>query len=139
MLNARDLPRKLWAEAMKTAVYLLNRTPNCRSSKTTPFEAWMGKKPAISLIRIFGSEAVLHIAKRKRNKLDDPGKRVIFVGYQKESTNYRVFDPVSQKILISYDVTFKEEMEKLDEISPGESVISFDLKEEHLSNDADIP
>ena len=37
--------KKFWAEAVNTAVYLLNRTPNKRLKGTTSFELWHRFKP----------------------------------------------------------------------------------------------
>lgn len=38
MLHLHDVPLKLWAEAVHTAVYILNRTINMQSGRTTPYE-----------------------------------------------------------------------------------------------------
>ena len=39
MLHEKELPKKLWAEAANTAVFLLNRLPTRVLQKKTPFEA----------------------------------------------------------------------------------------------------
>jgi len=58
MLKARDLPNVIWAEAVATAVYVLNRTVNRqRDDGKTPFEAWF--KPSVA--RPFGCDAYLMI------------------------------------------------------------------------------
>ena len=39
MLHSKqDLPRKLWAETVNTATYIINRTGPTKSSKETPYE-----------------------------------------------------------------------------------------------------
>ena len=51
MMSNSDLPLSLWSEALKTAVYILNRVPSKVVSKTL-VELWHGWKPsslAISL------------------------------------------------------------------------------------------
>ena len=45
LLHDKDLPKKFWAEAASTSVFLLNRLPTKALSKSTPFEAWYGFKP----------------------------------------------------------------------------------------------
>ena len=45
MLKSKGLPNKLWAEAVSTAVYLLNISPTKAVKNKTPTEAWMGVKP----------------------------------------------------------------------------------------------
>ncbi|KAG6401289.1 hypothetical protein SASPL_138141 [Salvia splendens] len=45
MIKGKDLPRELWAEAVATAVYLLNRCPTKSVRNMTPEEAWSSFKP----------------------------------------------------------------------------------------------
>lgn len=109
MLLAKGLPKNLWAEACSTAVYLANRA-GASSTKVgaTPYELWMGVKPDLHYLKIFGSEAYVNVPKIKRTKLDARAKKMIFVGYDSNSSNYRVFDPVSKRVSVSRDVTFRE-------------------------------
>jgi hypothetical protein len=109
MLLAKELPKNLWAEACSTAVYLANRA-GASSTRVgaTPYELWMGVKPDLHHLKIFGSEAYVNVPKIKRTKLDARAKKMIFVGYDSNSSNYRVFDPVSKKVSVSRDVTFRE-------------------------------
>ncbi|GKD84513.1 retrovirus-related pol polyprotein from transposon TNT 1-94, partial [Tanacetum coccineum] len=46
MLKEKKLPDNLWAEAVATAVYLLNLSPTKAVLNRTPFEAWRGVKPS---------------------------------------------------------------------------------------------
>lgn len=113
MLLAKDLPPTLWAEATNTAVYIMNRTSKSAAGDITPYELWVGKQPSLDHIRIFGSEAYMHIPKQLTTKFDAKSKRVILVGYARDSTNYRLYDPVTKKVLTSRDVIFNEKNEKL--------------------------
>ena len=38
MLYAKDIPLYLWAEAVNTAVYILNRTATSQAPNSTPYE-----------------------------------------------------------------------------------------------------
>lgn len=38
MLNGRKIPRSMWGEMLKTAAYLMNRSPSHASGEMTPFE-----------------------------------------------------------------------------------------------------
>lgn len=113
MLRAKNLPKYLWAEAVSTAVYLLNRSGSSNGDDKTPYERWIGKKPNLQHVRIFGSEAFVHVPKQFTKKFDDRSKKVLLVGYEGESSNYRVYDPVSKKITISHDVIFNESFGKV--------------------------
>lgn len=125
MLYARHLPLALWAEAVQAAVYLINR--RCNKEKT-PFEFWTGSKPTLTHVRTFGSAAYMHIPKEKRNKLEPKSKKLILVGYEGNSDNYRLFDPDTKKITVSRDVTFNEnELSSLTDSMGETSEYAFDL------------
>lgn len=108
MMSERQLPTQLWAEAVNTAVYTLNRCTSSQTEGNTPFELWYKRKPELSHIRIFGSDAFSHIPKEHRKKWDMKSKRLILVGYQGESSNYRLFDPVTKQIVTARDVIINE-------------------------------
>lgn len=110
MLYAKDVPLYLWAEAVNTAVYLLNRTSTSQTPNSTPFEMWTGKHAALDLIKTFGCDAFMHVTKELRNKLAPKSKKLVFVGYDANSSNYRLFDVETKKIRISRNVTFNEEV-----------------------------
>ena len=45
-----------------------------------------------------------------RKKLDDKSKKMVLVGYQAESSNYRLYDPVTKRVSMSRVVVFDEEL-----------------------------
>ncbi|KMQ87289.1 integrase core domain protein [Lasius niger] len=112
MIKQRNLPKALWAEAVNTAVYILNRTTHSKNLKQTPFEIWHGKKPDLSHVRVFGSVAYMHVPQQMRKKLDAKAKRLMLVGYENDSTNYRLFDRDKRSVTISRHVTFHEQTEE---------------------------
>ena len=82
MMFHANIPQKFWAEAVNTAVYLRNRSPNVSLKQVTPYErCWIGEKPDLSNLKVFGCVAYVHVAKEKRNKLDAKSRKAIFVGY----------------------------------------------------------
>lgn len=87
---------------------MLNRSLSSRSKLVTPFEAWTGKKPELSHAKVFRCEAYVHIPDQHRKKRDTKSRKLIFVGYQGDSRNYRLIDPETNKIIISRDVVFNE-------------------------------
>jgi len=86
MLIAKKLDERLWAETVRTAVYLLNRTPTKQCPGLT-YEKWSGKKVSISHIRTFGSVGV-HVPKVKQTKWTPKAQKMILIGYEGESSNY---------------------------------------------------
>lgn len=103
---------KLWAEAVNTAVCILNRTVIKKEKAITSFEAWNEKKPELSHVKVFGAEAYAYIDKQFRKKMDKKAKKLILVGYQAESKNYRLWNPETGKIIVSRDVVFNEDVKK---------------------------
>ncbi|KAI5332050.1 hypothetical protein L3X38_022178 [Prunus dulcis] len=108
MLHRKGLPYYLWAEAMHTAVYLINRCPTRALGDKTPFEALSERKPGLAHLKIFGCVCYVHISTEVRQKLDAKSTKGIFVGYAICEKGYRVYDPATKKILLSRDVVFDE-------------------------------
>jgi hypothetical protein len=100
----------LWVEAAMIAVYIHNRSPHCVLENKTLEEMFSGDKPEVNHLRIFGYPIYVHIPKDKRTKLDPSGKKGTFVGYSDTSKDYKVYIPGHQKIKISRDVTFDEDV-----------------------------
>lgn len=112
MLHARNLPLRLWAEAMNTAVYVYNRTPQLNKNGQIPYEIWTGKHAKLNHVRTFGCDAYVHVPKEQRRKWDIKSKKTILVGYEKESTNYHLYNQETNKVIISRDVVFNEVEQK---------------------------
>ena len=109
MLKSKRMPKEFWAEAIACAVYLVNRSPTRSVYGKTPQEAWSGRKPGISHLRVFGSIAYGHVPDQTRAKLDDKSAKYIFIGYDSRSKGYKLYNPITGKTIISRDVKFDEE------------------------------
>ncbi|KAL0283768.1 UNVERIFIED_CONTAM: hypothetical protein Sangu_2868500 [Sesamum angustifolium] len=49
-----------------------------------------------------------HVPDPKRSKLDNKGEKCIFLGVCEQSTVYKLYNPVTKKVVISSDVVFNE-------------------------------
>ncbi|KAK8938636.1 hypothetical protein KSP39_PZI011049 [Platanthera zijinensis] len=108
MLHHKQLPKSYWGEAVNTTVYLLNRAP-CRAlQQSTPLEAWSGPKPSVSHLKIFGSIFFSLQLQKGRDKLAEKGEKGILLGYSESSKAYRVYNPLTKKLLITRDVIVDE-------------------------------
>lgn len=107
MLHDQDLSKFLWGEATKTAVYFQNKSPHRSLGNITPKEVFIGKRPNINHLRIFGYPVYINIPKGKRKTLDPVSKKGIFVGYSNSSKAYRIYIKGHQ-IEITRDVIFDE-------------------------------
>jgi hypothetical protein len=107
MLKAKDMPKRFWAEAASTTVYILNRCPTKRIVGKTPYEAWTGSKPSVSHFRVFGSMCFRHVPEQLRRKLDDRSEAVVLIGYHSTGA-YKLYSPIEDKLIISRDVRIDE-------------------------------
>jgi hypothetical protein len=109
MIHDQDLLMCLWAEATMAAIYVHNRLSHSALGFKTPEKMFIGKNLEVSHLKIFGYPVFIHIPKEKRNKLESPGKKGIFVGYCEVSKAFRIYIPSHRHIEINRDVTFDEE------------------------------
>ena len=84
MMEAKNLPPKVWAKAIKYASYIHNRVPHNYLDGMTPFKAWSGHKPDVTHFRIFGSRAWAIIPTEKRKDLQPQSQECLFVGYYED-------------------------------------------------------
>ncbi|GKC55217.1 retrotransposon protein, putative, unclassified [Tanacetum coccineum] len=87
LLKGRNVPREFWGEVVRHAVYLLNRLPSKSLPDITPYEAWFG----------------VHL-----RKLDDRGKKMVYLGVEDETKGNRLYYPQDMKLRVNRDVVFDE-------------------------------
>ncbi|KAL0447725.1 UNVERIFIED_CONTAM: Copia protein [Sesamum latifolium] len=91
MLQEKHLLKAFCAEAVYTAVYLLNKVPTKAVQNMTPTEAWSGMKPLAKHLRVFGNICYV-IPTEKRHKLEEKIEKVIFLGYNTQSKGYKIYN-----------------------------------------------
>ena len=101
MLKSKRMPKKFWAEAVATAIYLSNRVPTKSAWNKTPQEAWNERKPGISHLRVFSIIAYFHVPDERRSKLDDKNEKLVYIGYDMTSKGYKLYNPSNGKTIIS--------------------------------------
>ncbi|KAL0553407.1 hypothetical protein IC582_007302 [Cucumis melo] len=111
MLHEKSLPKKFWAEAANTTIFLQNRLPTKAVKEKTPFEAWYGYKPSLKFLKVFGCLCLTHVPQSKRDKLDRRASSGVFIGYSSINKAYKIFQPKTGKIVVSRDVHFVEDEE----------------------------
>ncbi|RVW22816.1 Retrovirus-related Pol polyprotein from transposon TNT 1-94 [Vitis vinifera] len=92
MMSYSSVPISLWGEALKTAMYILNRVPS-KAVPKTPFELWTGRKPSLRHIHIWGCPAEARIYNPHEKKLDSRTVSGYFIGYPDKSKGYRFYCP----------------------------------------------
>ena len=107
MLSYTDLPISLWGYALQTAAYIINRCPS-KSTSTTPYEIWRGRKPSLRHMRIWGCPA--YVKKTKvDNKLETRSLIARFIGYPEDSMGYLFYLHNDQTIIVALKAHFLEE------------------------------
>ena len=97
---------------MKSATYLINRTP----SQVIDFQTPQQKLQSLLSVphlpnlepRVFRCTVYVHIPKILRNKLNPCAKRCVFVGYSEFEKGYRCYDPQTRKLHVTLDASFQE-------------------------------
>jgi hypothetical protein len=103
------MPAIYWAEAVSTAVLLLNRSPTRALSEKTPYEAWHGSKPAVQFLCTFGYLAYVKKLGH-RGKLKDRLTPGVFICYEEGVKADRVLDPATQRVRTARNVMFDEDL-----------------------------
>jgi hypothetical protein len=110
MVHESNLPIRFWGEAVMAAVHVLNRTGTRTLATTTPFEAWYKQKPSVSHLRVFGTDAYIHVPKELCKKWEPKSRKGLFMGYSDSSKAYRIWDVAARKIAESRDILFNESL-----------------------------
>ena len=96
MMKQKSIPHSLWGEAVTIDVYLLNKCPTKRLKEKVPKEYWLGRKPSVSHLRVFGSLCYKHILDSRRRKLQDKSEPMILVGCHITGA-YKLYNPKKGK------------------------------------------
>lgn len=125
MLLETKLPKKLWGEAIRSAAYVINRSPTKALYGDTPANIWYGENK-LEKIRVFGSKA-WSVILPKPSKLEPRAKPMIMIGYC--GSGYKLWNPLTDETEESRDVRFDESDYKYDE-SQWNKFITFEKEEE---------
>ena len=79
-MSNSTLPEFLWSEALKTTVHILNRVPT-KAVPKTPYELWVGRKPTLNYLHVWGSPSEVKIFNSQIKKLDFKTISYSFIGY----------------------------------------------------------
>nr|ADE10067.1 rve [Tremella fuciformis] len=104
LLVDSGLPDKFWSDAARYAAYTRNRAP--RANGSIPEDLWRNTKVPYGHMHPFGCQ-VYYRSHTEMDKLKPrylPGR---LLGYEVNTTNYRIWDTTNNRLVISRDVTFQ--------------------------------
>nr|GEU95357.1 hypothetical protein [Tanacetum cinerariifolium] len=81
MLVDSKLPTTLWAEAVNTACYVLNRALVIKPHNKTPYEPIRGRPPLINFMKPFGCPVTILNTRDYLGKFDEKDDEGFFVGH----------------------------------------------------------
>lgn len=111
MLKDAQLPWSFWAECVRSALYVHNRSPTRVLGNSTPYEKMFGVAPAIHHLRRFGCLAYRHIPKAlQASKFSERSERVMFLGYVHKTTKiFRIWEFSRGKAFECSNLLFRED------------------------------
>ncbi|GJY64186.1 putative ribonuclease H-like domain-containing protein [Tanacetum coccineum] len=108
MLADSKLPTTFWAEAVNTACYVQNRVLVTKPHNKTPYELFLGRKPALGFMRPFGCPVTILNTIDHLGKFDGKADEGFFVGYSINSKAFRVFNNRTRIVEENLHVQFSE-------------------------------
>ncbi|KAG6472324.1 hypothetical protein ZIOFF_069784 [Zingiber officinale] len=106
LLKGTHMLARFWGEAVRHAVYLLNHLPTKVLGERTPFEAWMGRKPHLAHLKVFGCIAYAKNTTPHLKKLDDRSSPMVYLGVEEGCKAHRLFDPRhnTDEVIVTADI-----------------------------------
>ncbi|GJY94295.1 putative ribonuclease H-like domain-containing protein [Tanacetum coccineum] len=108
MLADSKLPTTFWAEAVNTACYVQNKVLVIKPHNKTPYELFLGRKPALSFMRPFGCPVTILNTIDHLGKFDGKADEGFFVGYSTNSKAFIVFNSRTRIVEENLHVQFSE-------------------------------
>ncbi|GKA73701.1 ribonuclease H-like domain-containing protein [Tanacetum coccineum] len=109
MLADSKLPTTFWAEAVNTTCYVQNKVLVIKPHNKTPYELFLGRKPALSFMRPFGCPVTILNTIDHLGKFDENVDEGFFVGYSTNSKAFRVFNTRTRIVEENLHVKFNED------------------------------
>ena len=136
----------LWAKAINTSCYVINRCIIQPILKKTPFELWKNRKPNFGYFHVFGCKFfILNNNKDNVGKFDAKVDEGIFLSYSTSSKAYCVFNKrmlvVEKSIHVVFDASNvflkRDDEDVVDLDKGGEKPTTSEVKEVSQPQDID--
>ncbi|CAI5998961.1 unnamed protein product [Closterium sp. NIES-65] len=110
LLIEAGLPDYFWPDAVRSACVAKNRAlTHVGADKWVPYVEWLGRKPKVDMLRVFGCMWMALVPKHLRhNKLGAKAVWAVHLGMAQNSKGWLLWDPFTKKFLVSRDCKFME-------------------------------
>src|ERR1700727_1250174 len=104
------MPTAFWGEALAAFIHTSNRSFTSSLPEMTPHEAFLGSKPDLSMLHVWGCTAYVLIQRDKRRlgSLGTHMEKCVFIGYPPGYKGWKFYSPGSKKVMISERADFDE-------------------------------
>ncbi|XP_024013061.1 uncharacterized protein LOC112087269 [Eutrema salsugineum] len=104
------VPLEYWGDCVLTAVFLINRLPTPLLQDKSPYEVLTSKRPDYKGLRVFGCLTYCSTSSKGRHKFQPRSRPCVFLGYPAGYKGYKLLDMETNKIHISKNVSFHEDI-----------------------------
>ncbi|CAI7892127.1 unnamed protein product [Closterium sp. NIES-54] len=106
LLIEAGLPKYFWPDAVRSACVAKNRAlTRVRADKWVPYVEWIGRKPKVDMLRVFGCMCMALVPKHLRhNKLGAKAIWAVHLGMAQNSKGRLLWDPFTKKFLAKIGV-----------------------------------
>lgn len=109
-LARASVPFRFWSDAFVTTCFLINRLPTRLLNMKTPVELLFHEPPDYTFLKVFGCACWPHLRPYNSLKLEFRSKQCVFLGYSSMHKGYKCLHIPSNRVYISRDVVFDENM-----------------------------
>ena len=102
------MPPTYWAEALATAVVLLNRRLSTSINNDIPYHQLYHKMLDYSMLHVFSCLCYPNLSATTYHKLAPHSSACVFIGYPSSQKGYRCLDLSTRRVIISRHVMFDE-------------------------------
>lgn len=125
------LEKKYWPEIVQAATYIGNRLISSSTRiPLSPYEIFLGKKPSIENLNLYGSKVFVRTPDLLRKTQDDKAREGILVGFS--DVGYRIL--VDGKVIVARNVRFIEKDKPFITVHDEDNGEKVENSREELSN-----
>ncbi|CAI7871029.1 unnamed protein product [Closterium sp. NIES-53] len=112
LLIEAGLPDYFWPDAVRSACVAKNRAlTHVGADKWVPYVEWIGRKPKVNMLRVFGCMCMALVPKHLRhNKLGAKAIWAVHLGMAQNRKGWLLWDPFTKKFLVIRDCKFMENL-----------------------------